>query len=163
MVDREQTLALLRERIIGFAASHLQREFAEDVAQDVLMLLHTKYAHVLDMQELVPLALQIARFKLKDRVRKMVRRGEHDALPADESTLPDPTEDPGQQLERRMVLTRLHAAVATLGERCRTLLRYKLEGRSFAEIQKLFRVESINTIYTWDLRCRQELKERMER
>lgn len=162
-MEREQILALLRERIIGFAASHLQREFAEDVAQDVLMLLHTKYAHVVEMQELVPLALQIARFKLKDRIRKMVRRGEHDAVPAEESLLPDPRENPVQQIERKMLLERLHSAVATLGERCRTLLRYKLEGRSFPEIQRLFHVESINTIYTWDLRCRQELKERMER
>jgi RNA polymerase sigma-70 factor, ECF subfamily len=35
----------------------------------------------------------------------------------------------------------------------------KLEGKSFAEIQAIFEVSSINTIYTWDLRCRQQLME----
>jgi RNA polymerase sigma-70 factor (ECF subfamily) len=51
------------------------------------------------------------------------------------------------------------AAIGALGERCRKLLALKLEGRSFAEIQAAFGVSSINTIYTWDFRCRQQLIE----
>jgi RNA polymerase sigma-70 factor (ECF subfamily) len=41
------------------------------------------------------------------------------------------------------------------------LLALKLEGKSFAEIQIAFGVSSINTIYTWDFRCRQNLIESM--
>ena len=37
---REELLAKLRERILGFAASRLQRDAAEDLAQEVLVLLH---------------------------------------------------------------------------------------------------------------------------
>jgi RNA polymerase sigma-70 factor (ECF subfamily) len=160
--QRDQILALLRERIIGFAASQLQREAAEDVAQDVLMLLHTKYAHVTDLKDLVPLAMQIARFKIRERVRKTVRRGEHEQLAVDEQLVPDPGEGPETLAERRETLERLYRALPKLGERCRRLLLYKLQGKSFAEIQRLFAVDSINTIYTWDLRCRKELRERMD-
>jgi RNA polymerase sigma-70 factor (ECF subfamily) len=36
-------------------------------------------------------------------------------------------------------------------------MRLKLEGKSFVEIQKQMRAGSINTVYTWDFRCRKEL------
>jgi RNA polymerase sigma-70 factor (ECF subfamily) len=48
-----------------------------------------------------------------------------------------------------------------MGERCRELFRLKLEGRSFPEIREKMGTKSINTIYTWDFRCRKELLERM--
>ena len=68
-MDRERVLALLRERIVAFAASRYRRDLAEDVAQEVLGLLHEKYPHVTELTELVPLALQIARFKIMSGVR----------------------------------------------------------------------------------------------
>ena len=49
------------------------------------------------------------------------------------------------------------AALGRLGTRCRDLFRWKLEGKSFAEIQALMGQRSINTIYTWDYRCRRQL------
>lgn len=161
-VQRDQILALLRERMIGFASSLLQREAAEDVAQDVLMLLHTKYAHVTELEDLVPLAMQIARFKIRERVRKTVRRGEHTQVPVEEQLLADPGDDPEMLAERKEMLERLYRALPELGERCRRLLLYKLQGKSFAEIQLLFAADSINTIYTWDLRCRKALREKLE-
>ena len=45
--------------------------------------------------------------------------------------------------------------------RGRRLMRLKLEGRTFPEIQKIMGVGAINTIYTWDHRCRQRLMELM--
>jgi RNA polymerase sigma-70 factor (ECF subfamily) len=41
------------------------------------------------------------------------------------------------------------------------LFRLKLEGKSFAEIQTILGARSINTIYTWDARCRKRLLELM--
>jgi hypothetical protein len=64
-------------------------------------------------------------------------------------------------MEQREARERLMAAIAGLGERCRKLLALKLEGKSFAQIQAAFGVSSINTIYTWDFRCRQQLIESM--
>jgi len=53
------------------------------------------------------------------------------------------------------------AAVSQMGERCRKLFGLKLEGKGFAEIQTIMGVGSINTIYTWDFRCRKHLLELM--
>jgi RNA polymerase sigma-70 factor (ECF subfamily) len=35
----------------------------------------------------------------------------------------------------------------------------KLEGLSFPEIQTRLKVESLNTLYTWDFRCRKQVLE----
>ena len=59
-------------------------------------------------------------------------------------------------------LERLEAALAASGDRCRELFRLKLEGYSFPEIQKQMGVASLNTLYTWDLRCRKQLQERLQ-
>jgi RNA polymerase sigma-70 factor (ECF subfamily) len=37
----------------------------------------------------------------------------------------------------------------------------KLEGKSFDEIRQALDVHSINTIYTWDFRCRKKLLEKL--
>jgi len=71
----------------------------------------------------------------------------------------DTENNPGAEVERKQMLDRLMKAMDSLGDRCRRLFRWKLEGKRFAEIQALFGVESINTIYTWDHRCRKELLE----
>ena len=75
-MSRDDILARLRERIVLFAASHLSRDVAEDLAQEVLMLLHEKYAHLDRLEDLLPLSLQIVRFKIMSLRRKAVRRGE---------------------------------------------------------------------------------------
>jgi RNA polymerase sigma-70 factor (ECF subfamily) len=40
-------------------------------------------------------------------------------------------------------------------------LSLKLQGKTFPEIQKIMGVEAINTVYTWDHRCRRRLLELM--
>jgi RNA polymerase sigma-70 factor (ECF subfamily) len=160
-VQRDEILARLRERIVAFAASHGSRESAEDLAQEVLMLLHEKYAHLDSPEELLPLALKIVRFKLMSLRRKSVRRGEYHSISTDDIPLPDLAPDPAVSLERKQVLERLERAIARLPERCRQLLRLKLEGRTFAEIQGMLGAGAINTVYTWDHRCRRNLLELM--
>ncbi len=156
-MDRDQVLTMLRERILAFATSRVSRDIAEDLTQEVLMLLHEKYTHVVELTELVPLAFQVLRFKMLDAHRKSLRRGEYNQESVDELPLADPTDDPATQLDQKQRVDRLLAALIQLGERCRELFKLKLEGRSFPEIQKLMNQTSINTIYTWDLRCRKQL------
>jgi RNA polymerase sigma-70 factor, ECF subfamily len=156
-MDREQILSNLRERIVAFAASRLSRDVAEDMAQEVLMLLHEKYGHVRQLEELLPLSLQITRFKIQDFRRKTARRGEYNQVSIEDIQIADAENNPGTEVERRQMLDRLIKAMDSLGDRCRRLLQWKLQGKSFAEIQDLFGVKSINTIYTWDHRCRKEL------
>lgn len=156
-MKRDQILGGLRERILAFATLRISREQAEDLTQDVLSLLHEKYAHVTDLTELVPLAFQVLRFKMLDAHRKALRRGEYNRESVEDLPLADPADDPAAQLDQKQRVDRLMAALAKLGERCRALFKWKLEGKSFPEIQKLMGQKSINTIYTWDLRCRKQL------
>jgi RNA polymerase sigma-70 factor, ECF subfamily len=160
-VDREQILKSLRERILAFAASRIGKDAAEDLAQEVLVLLHEKYSEVTRLEELVPLSFQILRFKLVSLRRKAARRGEYTQVSVEDIRLPDASSDPGARLERKQMSERLTAAIGRLGERCRNLFRLKLEGKTYAEIQKLMGAGSINTIYTWDARCRKQLLEFM--
>ena len=73
-VERDHLLAQLRERIVRFAASHYAGDAAEDLAQEVLMLLHEKYAHLDRMEDLLPLSIQIVRFKIMSLRRKTAQR-----------------------------------------------------------------------------------------
>jgi len=160
-LDRDQILAALRERIVAFAASRIARDVAEDLAQEVLVLLHEKYSHVTRLDELLPLSFRIVRFKLTSLRRKAVRRGEYTQVSVEDIQMPDPGADPGARLERQQMSQRLRAAISQLEGRCRELFRLKLEGRTFAEIQALLGAGSINTVYTWDARCRKRLLDLM--
>lgn len=120
-------------------------------------MLHEKYACVTELTELVPLAFQVLRFKMLDAHRKSLRHGEYNQEAVEDMPLADPGDDPAQQLDQKQRVARLLATIIQLGERCRELFRLKLEGNSFPEIQRLMGQTSINTIYTWDLRCRKQL------
>jgi RNA polymerase sigma-70 factor (ECF subfamily) len=160
-LDRNEILAHLRERIVAFAASRLSRDAAEDLAQEVLMVLHDKYAHLERIEDLLPLSLQIVRFKMMGARRKILRRGENAQISVDDLPLANPGPGPEAIAESRELVERLKAALPRLGERCRELVKYKLQGRTFPEIQRLMNAASINTVYTWDLRCRKHLLELM--
>jgi len=154
---RGAILAALRERIVAFAASRSAGAHAEDLAQEVLVLLHEKYGHLDRPEDLVPLAFQILRFKLAAFRRKAARRGEYDAVDVDVFPPVSDAPDPATVLERKELLARLMGGISRLGERCRELFRLKLQGRSFAEIQGLMGATTLNTVYTWDHRCRKQL------
>ena len=121
------------------------------------MLLHEKYAHVERLEELLPLSLQILRFKMMAVYRKAERRGERGSISVDDVQVPDLGPDPAAYVERKEMLESLRRAMGGLCDRCRQLMRLKLEGKSFVEIQKQMEAGSINTVYTWDFRCRKEL------
>ena len=154
---RAEILARLRERIVAFAASRYAGSHAEDLAQEVLVLIHEKYGQLDRLEDLVPLAFQILRFKLAALRRKAARRGEFNLVDVDAFPPPSDAPDPAAVLERKELLARLMGGIARLGERCRDLFRFKLQGRTFAEIQGLMGAASLNTIYTWDHRCRKQL------
>ena len=89
--------------------------------------------------------------------RRRLRRGEYSQIPVEDAALTDPGENPENQVARKRLLERLNAAMGQLGQRCRDIFRLKLEGKTFPEIQVLMGQRSINTIYTWDFRCRKQL------
>lgn len=124
-------------------------------------MLHEKYAHVVALEDLLPLSLKIVRYKMMGFQQKRVRHGEYTQVPVDELPLADPRNNQAVELERREQIDRLKAALAEMGQRCRELFRLKLEGKTFPEIQSILGAASINTVYTWDFRCRKQMLELM--
>jgi RNA polymerase sigma-70 factor (ECF subfamily) len=161
-MERSEILARLRERIVRFAASRIRAESAEDLAQQVLLVIHEKYADLDRAEDLVPVALEIARLKIWGARRKSTRRGEAKQVSVDDLPLPSAGPSPYDSAERNERIEHLERALAGLGERCRDLFRLKLEGYTFPEILKRMGAASLNTVYTWDLRCRKELLARLE-
>ncbi len=125
------------------------------------MLVHEKYAHLERPEDLLPLSLQIVRFKIMSLRRKAVRHGEYTQVSITDIPLPDLDSNPADYVERKEMLERLSRAIPQLGERCRELIRLKLQGRTFPEIQKIMGAAAINTVYTWDHRCRKNLLDLM--
>src|SRR6476659_4300283 len=135
-MDRDSVLTSLRERILAFATSRISREQAEDVTQEVLSLLHEKYAHVTDLTELVPLAFQVLRYKMLDAHRKALRRGEYNQESVDDLSLAAPDASPEMQLDQKQRVDRLMAAVAQLGERCRSCSDGNWKERAFPKSKR---------------------------
>jgi len=160
-MDRDEILAKIRERMVAFATSRVSRPAAEDLAQEVLVLLHEKYPHVTALSELLPLSFRILRLKMMATRGTSIRRREDDSVTVDDDFPGNLENNPEAQLARRRMLERLSQAMAQLSERCQTIFRWKLLGKSFPEIRALMGQKSINTIYTWDRRCRQRLLELM--
>ena len=156
-MDQDALLSEIRERMVAFATSRLSGEGAEDLAQEVLTVLHEKYAHVTDLADLLPLSFQVLRFKMLDLHRKTLRRGEYNLAPVEDCPLPDHGDNPETLLARKQRIDRLTQALNQLGQRCQDMFRWKLQGKTFPEIQRLMGQRSINTIYTWDARCRKQL------
>jgi RNA polymerase sigma-70 factor (ECF subfamily) len=160
-VERDQILLLLRERIVAFAASRMGRDVAEDLAQETLVVLEEKYRHVERLEELLPLSLQIVRLKMGALRRKTVRRGEYTSISVEDTPLRDGTANPLQEFERNHLRARLIEAIGEMEGRCREMFRMKLAGKNFEEIRQALDVQSINTIYTWDFRCRKKLLDKL--
>jgi RNA polymerase sigma-70 factor (ECF subfamily) len=160
-VERTEILDKLRERIVRFAASRLGTDLAEDLAQEVLLVLHEKYSTLDRIEDLMPVSLEIARLKIWAARRKIRRRGEDRQVPAAELPLADPGSDPFERAALHQRLKRIEAVLAGMDERCRELFRLKLEGYTFPEIQQRLGVQTLNTLYTWDFRCRKQILARL--
>jgi RNA polymerase sigma factor (sigma-70 family) len=166
VLDRDAALAQVRARILGLARARLSPADAEDLTQEALALLATKYAHITDAGELVAIGARIVAFKRTALWRKKARRqakgetpvaslegGDADPLENVEGEAPDPE----RVACARQRLSLLIEAAARLDGRCREILRRKLQGASFVEIAaELGR--PVNTVYSWDYRCHRRLK-----
>jgi len=154
---RDELLERLRVRLVAWAAARLNHPDAEDLAQEVLALLASKYAEA-PAEELLPIGLGIA-WKLRAaRWRKLRRRGEHVAVDVAFASLPDTAARPDETAEIEELRAHLRAAIPKLGGRCRELIRLKLEERTFPEIAEIMGAK-LNTVYSWDHRCLARLRE----
>ena len=164
-LSRDEVLGRVRVRVLAAARARLSPADAEDLTQEALMLLTTKYAHVAASEELVALAVRIVALKRTALCRKAARRQAAGDTPvAADPSGGDPLErtpagepDPEAVARARQRLSMFVEAAARLDGRCREILRRKLQGASFVEIAfELGR--SVNTVYSWDWRCHKHLK-----
>jgi len=103
-MDQAEILTRLRERIVRYAASQLQGssagDLAQDLAQEVLIVLHEKYSELDRIEDLLPLSLEIARLKIWAARRKSRRRGEEREIPVEDLSLAADEADPFEQAAR---------------------------------------------------------------
>jgi len=125
------------------------------------VVIEMKYAHLDKLEDLLPLCFQILRFKMNDFRRKGARRGDFTSVDVTQLGLADSRPDAEQVIEQKELESRLSAALASLDGRCREIFRLKLEGLSFGEIARAIGAASVNTVYTWDFRCRKTLLAKM--
>jgi RNA polymerase sigma-70 factor, ECF subfamily len=155
--DRAEALETVRRRVLAWLARALPVSDAEDLAQDVLVLLMTKYT-LTPVTELLPLAIGVA-WKLRAaRWRKARRRGEDTAVDPSGLALSVAEPDPEDRASTRELTARMLGGIRRLGGRCRELMRLKLEERTFPEIAEILGAK-LNTVYSWDHRCMGRLRE----
>jgi RNA polymerase sigma factor (sigma-70 family) len=165
-LTREAALEKIRARILAAARRGLSHEDAEDLTQEALLLLTTRYAHVEAPEELLALGVTIVSLKRRALWRKTARRrdaglasppsrDDDDGDPLEKA--PGPAPDPETVARDRERVRFVAEAAALLPRRCRELLRRKLQGESFVEIAASLG-RPVNTVYSWDRRCHQRLR-----
>lgn len=156
MKGQVATLGLIRERIVAYAAARAGRQSAEDLAQEVLLVLIEKYPHVDSIEDLVPLSIQILKFKTMTWRQRLHRSG-YDGIRIEDVSVADDRIGPVDDLLQRERAEHVIAAISRLGDRCRELFRLKLEGRDYDEIRVIMAAKTMAAVYTWDFRCRQRI------
>jgi RNA polymerase sigma factor (sigma-70 family) len=153
----QEHLALIRQRILGFALRRLvPREAgfadAEEIAQSCILALWEQYPDKRELGEMTAIAIGTARHKIAQ-----FRRDRDRVLRAAADPLPGPSgEDPFERAAAREEVDRFLRAMLQLPPRCRELLRLKLvEQREYGEIR--MRMGISGNIYEMAKRCHQAL------
>ena len=155
-MHREELYKNIHARILSWATSKVGETRAADLAQDVMLELTRKYSHLDDPEDLVPVAVQILKFKTWGENRRRRRRKEDQQLQVEDVVLEYNGPSPEQWTIDQQVKGLLPEAVKRLGKACRELIGLELEGRSLKEIIDHFGVPS-GTVYARSSRCRKAL------
>ena len=161
-MDREQIYAELHARILSWATYRVGEGRAADLTQEVMLELSRKYAHLEDLENLVPVAVQILKFKTWGDNRRRSRRKEDQQLPVDEVLLAAEGPSPEQWVLKRETRELLPKAIRRLSKPCRELIRQQLEGHTLKEIIERSGAPS-GTIYARSSRCREALRKELRK
>jgi len=156
--DRYQEyLALIRERILGFALRRLvpgEADFAdaEEIAQSCIAVLWEQYPEKRELGEMTAIAIGTARHK----IAQFRRERERASRAAAEAPSGVADADLFERVAAREAADRFLRAMLQLPARCRELLRLKLiEQQEYAEIR--MRLGISGNIYEMAKRCHQAL------
>ena len=134
--------------------SRFNREYAEDIAQETVMVLLTNYKHLDQPSDLVPLSVRIAKLKMREAYKKRQRAGNQ--LPEAWDDADDRAVSAEQKLLQKSRLDQLHRAIGRLGSPCLEMLRMMLEGADSVVLQQTFHLTA-NAFYVRMSRCRGRL------
>jgi RNA polymerase sigma factor (sigma-70 family) len=134
-MSKDEKIKLIRERIVAFLQFlGASQQDAQDIAQDVLILLEEKYKNIEDVENLVAVAIQTARFKLWDLRRKAETKAARYGTSADTVHVPARTLTPEQILLAQEQTAMLVEAIGHLDEDCRRLVELQRDDRTNDEI-----------------------------
>jgi RNA polymerase sigma factor (sigma-70 family) len=155
--NRNQFFDSLRKRIVGAIARQFGYERAEDMAQRVMVVLLRRYPNVQKEEDLTKLA-----FTIKGNLGKEEFSRTRPLQEPEEGfeQVKDTAPTPEKAAIQREVYNRLEAGISQLGERCKLLIRYRLEEIDSKEIARKVGL-SLETLFVTEKRCRDRLKKFM--
>jgi RNA polymerase sigma factor (sigma-70 family) len=156
----EETLKLLRERIVRYGQSRIGRENAEDLAQETMLLLSTKYRHIEWLEDLLPLTFKIMTYKIMD-LRGSTRWKAGQMGEDVEGRETPGGERPDEVFATKEFFARFLAAVKLLGPECRRILWLRFRRKSTAEIRQRLAMVSDQAVNLKVFHCRARLRELM--
>ncbi len=159
-MDRNRLYEQIHARMLRWATSRVGEGRAADLAQEVMLELTRKYSHLEDLEDLVPLAAQILKFKTWGENRRISRRKENQQLPVEDVLLEYEGPSPEEWVLSRESRRLLPLALKRLSGPCRELIGLQLKGETLKEIIDHFGVPS-GTIYARSSRCREALKKEL--
>jgi RNA polymerase sigma-70 factor (ECF subfamily) len=154
-MTREETLSAIRDRILRAWTYKVSKDVAEDVAQETLLLLETKYRHVMNDPDLVKLSFTISTH-VYQTIRRKMKVGRE--LPPTEGWNPP---DPGHSQEYQTLLSSIRSRISQLTGRCPELLGLYLSGYTPEEIRDRMGAMRTGTVYVWTHRCVESLREKL--
>jgi RNA polymerase sigma factor (sigma-70 family) len=156
-------LLKVRDRIFRYAASWLSKENAEDMTQEAVIVLMTKYRHLTDEEELFATGIKTFKWKKWGFFRKSERRGDNKLQQVDSLPLPAAGDDPEMSLLRKTAAKQMAQAIANMDENCRKVLYYWMNKTGAAETARRMGLDSENAVNLRVKRCKAKLKENVRR
>jgi len=152
---RDALLEKVRVRILGFATYLGCGNDAEDIAQETMVVLHTRYADAASLEDLLKLGPRICSNLALNWRRHKSNPARAVELP---ESMPDASErDPESALSAKQLQELLLEAIRKSDDRCKEILRLRLEGARTKEIADRLRLRTgaVDTAY---FRCLQRLR-----
>jgi DNA-directed RNA polymerase specialized sigma24 family protein len=154
-MGREDHLSTIRERLLRAWTYKVGKDAAEEIAQETLLLLETKYKQVTGVADLVKLSFTISTH-VDQTLRRKMKVG-RELPPPDGWNPPDPAR--GQEYD--MLLASIRSRIGELTGRCPELLRLQLEGHTPEEIRDQMGALRTATVYVWTHRCIDSLRQKL--
>lgn len=157
-LERNELYETLRERIRIFLTSKVGEQMAQELTQQVLLVMWRKYADKTSPEEAVKIAVGIGKKLLLARFRdsRPIVDTPVDEIPlADSRPLPGDEEDENPQV----VVFREFLTSPRCTEQCRKLFQLDLAGIEIEQVMTRMNTSSKQDIFNWRHRCRKTAKE----